>query len=184
MNFPYYTRDGSVVNILHCTCASSSGVTRRYKELKMSALWTLISYESLHLWQVKFYNRTHWKGDFCQFCVVGGGSSGALIVNTFVWAWLEILIVLSLQNLTAVFPVTVADLGGAPPPRPKIFSIACSFSENLTKSYVGAPLEGRRPLLQGILDPPLSNAVVRCNRTRWREFFASIQTYNFVQIAD
>ena len=44
----------------------------------------------------------------------------------------------------------------APPLRPKIFSISCSFSENLTKSYVGAPTpEGRRPLLQGILDPPL-----------------------------
>ena len=48
--------------------------------------------------------------------------------------------------------------GGAPgarPPRPKIFSISCSFSEKLAKSYVGAPLEGWRPLLQGILDPPL-----------------------------
>ena len=46
--------------------------------------------------------------------------------------------------------------GGAPgasPPRPKIFSISCSFSQNLVKSYVGAPLEGWRPLLRGILDP-------------------------------
>ena len=25
------------------------------------------------------------------------------------------------------------------PPWPKIFSVSCSFSENLTKSYVGAP---------------------------------------------
>ena len=42
----------------------------------------------------------------------------------------------------------VADLGGAPsgtPPRPKIFSISCSFSQNLAKSYVGAPLNGWRP---------------------------------------
>ena len=51
----------------------------------------------------------------------------------------------------------VADLGGAPL-RPKIFLISCSFSENLTKSYVGAPPGGRRPLLQGILDPPLLTA--------------------------
>ena len=29
--------------------------------------------------------------------------------------------------------------GGGAPLRPKIFSISCSFSENLTKSYVGAP---------------------------------------------
>ena len=60
---------------------------------------------------------------------------------------------------------SVADLGGTPPAcaplRPKIFLISCSFSENLTKLYVGAPQppfpppEGRRPLLQGILDPPL-----------------------------
>ena len=39
---------------------------------------------------------------------------------------------------------TVADLGGgcprrALPLRPKIFSISCSFSHNLVKSYVGAP---------------------------------------------
>ena len=31
------------------------------------------------------------------------------------------------------------------PTRPKIFSISCSFWENLTKLYVGAPPEGRRP---------------------------------------
>ena len=47
----------------------------------------------------------------------------------------------------------VTDLGG--PLRPKIFSISCSFSQNLAKSYVGAPLKGWRPLLRGILDPPL-----------------------------
>ena len=51
----------------------------------------------------------------------------------------------------------VADLGrGAPgarpdpPPRPKMFSISCSFSEILTKSYVGAPLRGSAP-------PPTGN---------------------------
>ena len=39
--------------------------------------------------------------------------------------------------------IPVADLGGhtqhTPPPQSKIFLISCSFSENLTKSYVGAP---------------------------------------------
>ena len=40
--------------------------------------------------------------------------------------------------------IAVADLGGAhpappPPPWSKIFSISCSFSENLTKSYVAPP---------------------------------------------
>ena len=44
----------------------------------------------------------------------------------------------------------VADLGGAAPLRPKIFSISCSFSENLTKSYVGAPPRGSAP-------PPTGN---------------------------
>ena len=47
------------------------------------------------------------------------------------------------------------------PPWPKIFSISCSFLENLTKSYVGTPPEGRRPLLQGILDLPLPSTVHR-----------------------
>ena len=42
-----------------------------------------------------------------------------------------------------------------PPLRPKIFSISCRFWENVTKSYIGVPLEGQRPLLQGILDLPL-----------------------------
>ena len=51
--------------------------------------------------------------------------------------------------------MTVADLRGAPPLQTKIFSISCSFSENLAKSYVRAPLESWRPLLWGILDPPL-----------------------------
>ena len=58
--------------------------------------------------------------------------------------------------------LAVADLGGrprrAPPPRPKMFSISCSFSQNLAKSYVGAPPKGWRPLLRGILDPPLIRA--------------------------
>ena len=38
----------------------------------------------------------------------------------------------------------------------QILSISCSFSENLAKSYVGAPPLGSwRPLLREILDPPL-----------------------------
>ena len=63
----------------------------------------------------------------------------------------------------------VADLGGRPgarPPRPKIFLISCSFSENLTKLYVGAPLEGQRPLLQEILDPHLTCNYKINERTR------------------
>ena len=58
--------------------------------------------------------------------------------------------------------MTVADLRGAPPPplQTKIFSISCSFSENLAKSYVGAPLESWRPLLWGILDPPLHDVTL------------------------
>ena len=61
--------------------------------------------------------------------------------------------------------IAVADLGGRTrrakysPLRPKIFSISCSFSQNLAKSYVGAPPEGWRPLLRGILDPPLNWSV-------------------------
>ena len=42
--------------------------------------------------------------------------------------------------------------GGAPPQRPKIFSISYSFWENLTKSYVGAPPRGSAP-------PPTGNPV-------------------------
>ena len=42
------------------------------------------------------------------------------------------------------------------PLQPTIFLIACSFSEIFAKSYVGALLlEDWRPLLRGILDPPL-----------------------------
>ena len=52
------------------------------------------------------------------------------------------------------FPVT--DLGGhsrcvaPPPPRPKIFSISCSFLQNLAKSYVGTTPRGLAP-------PPTGN---------------------------
>ena len=50
--------------------------------------------------------------------------------------------------------------GGAPPartplPRTKIFFISCSFWENPANLYVGAPPRGWRPLLRGILYPPL-----------------------------
>ena len=74
---------------------------------------------------------------------------------------------------------SVADLVGGrtqrapPPPRPKIFLISCSFSENLTKSYVGAPPEGQRPLLQGILDPPLIFAHKSRTIEYVRRFFTS-----------
>ena len=53
---------------------------------------------------------------------------------------------------------TVADLRGALP-WPKIFSISCSFSENLANSYVGAfPWRVRTPSYgRGIMDPPLNH---------------------------
>ena len=41
------------------------------------------------------------------------------------------------------------------PLRSKIFLFSCSFWGNLANLYVGAPLEDWRPLLWGILDPPL-----------------------------
>ena len=40
-------------------------------------------------------------------------------------------------------------------PQVQILLISCSFWENLAKSYVGVPLEGWRPHLREILDPPL-----------------------------
>ena len=51
-------------------------------------------------------------------------------------------------------------------PRAKNFSISCSFWEILTKSYVDAPPppEGRRPLLQGILHPPLNTTLTANTR--------------------
>ena len=45
---------------------------------------------------------------------------------------------------------------GAPPYSPKFSQFHAVFLRNLAKSYVGAPLEGWRPLLRGILDPPLA----------------------------
>ena len=68
---------------------------------------------------------------------------------------------------------SVADLGGVkePPLRPKIFSISCSFSQNLAKSYVGAtppPPVSWRPLLRGILDPTLQiHKLYRNTRLYW-----------------
>ena len=53
----------------------------------------------------------------------------------------------------------LADLRGCegrvPPLGVQILSISFSYGENLAKSYVGAPLGSRRPLLGEILDPPL-----------------------------
>ena len=51
--------------------------------------------------------------------------------------------------------MAVADLSGTPPLRPKMFSISCSFSDYLAKSYVGTPPGVLSPLLRAILDPPL-----------------------------
>ena len=65
---------------------------------------------------------------------------------------INLLIVILNSGGSRIFPTGVRQL-------PKVlFSIFCRKlleNENLTKSYVGAPLVGRRPLLQGILDPPL-----------------------------
>ena len=55
--------------------------------------------------------------------------------------------------------------GRAPPPGVQILSISCSFWENLTKSYVGAPLGSWRPLLGEILDPPLHTVPRTNNKT-------------------
>ena len=49
-------------------------------------------------------------------------------------------------------------VGGGAPLQPQIFSILCSFLENLAKSYNGAPWGDWYSLLQGILDPPLLNS--------------------------
>ena len=68
--------------------------------------------------------------------------------------------------------VTVADSRGRPPP-PKTFSISCSFPENSAKPYVGAP-QGWRPLLRGILDPPL-----RCNRTGCKRDPVYVKNYDY-----
>ena len=54
--------------------------------------------------------------------------------------------------------------GRAPgtPLRTKIFLITCSVWENLANLLVGAPLlEGWRPLLRGIVDPPLQNIYIQ-----------------------
>ena len=42
-----------------------------------------------------------------------------------------------------------------PPPPIQILLSSCSFGEKLAKSYVDATLEGLRPHLKDILDPPL-----------------------------
>ena len=55
-----------------------------------------------------------------------------------------------------IWTSSVADLEGPPPVRPKIFAISCSFWENFGKIVGWCPLlEGWRPLLRGIMDPPL-----------------------------
>ena len=70
--------------------------------------------------------------------------------------------------------------GRMPPLRSKIFSISCISSEILTKSYmlvppprwVGAPSPvGRRPLLQGILDPALKS-VMKPNQRLYMSHFS------------
>ena len=50
--------------------------------------------------------------------------------------------------------------GGAPLLRTKIFLILCSFWESPANLYVGAPPRSLRPLLRGILYPPLLHDVM------------------------
>ena len=63
------------------------------------------------------------------------------------------------QNQTPGRDHFITEFGGGSgrgaPLRSKMFSISCSFRENLAKSYVGTPPDGWHPLLRGILDPPL-----------------------------
>ena len=55
-----------------------------------------------------------------------------------------------------LFTIGRSKVGPPPPLRTNIFLISCSFSENLGNVYAGAHLlEGWRPLLRGIMDPPL-----------------------------
>ena len=45
-----------------------------------------------------------------------------------------------------------------PPPNHDVLNFI-PFFENSTKSYVGIPMDGRYPLIQGILDPSLHSKV-------------------------
>ena len=63
---------------------------------------------------------------------------------------------------------------GAPPLRSKIFSISCSFSQNLAKSYVGALPGGLAPPPTGILDPPLLRAFLL---HRFSHYLAYLNSY-------
>ena len=100
----------------------------------------------------------------CQFKTATDGVAGGYIYQCQPWMKTT-LRKLHQRKGYCTDVLAVADLGGrtrrAPPLRSKIFLISCSFFENLTKSYVGAPLEGWRPLLQGILDPPLIGFIKR-----------------------
>ena len=58
-------------------------------------------------------------------------------------------------SVNLVYPCALADLGGVPL-MPKIFSSSCNSLENLAKSYVGAPPQGRHP--QG---PPHEESWIR-----------------------
>ena len=63
------------------------------------------------------------------------------------------------MNLIVIIIYTLLFSGGfRGHPRPKIFSISCSFSQNFKiwqNHMLAPPPEGWRPLLRGILDPPL-----------------------------
>ena len=74
---------------------------------------------------------------------------------------------------------TVADL--KPPSGPKFSQFHAVFSEILIKSYVGVPpAEGWRPLLQGILDPPLLGWLFLETKTFFKDDISVIYLTTFI----
>ena len=143
---------------------------------QISANWTLIdvNHEISH---------SDLGGANFTVIVTGSGSIGYVEISNSTWGQL---------NVSRGFDIKVSDCqmgsraipsggfsGGAPgarPLRPKIFSISCSFSQNLVKSYVGAPLEIWRPLLRKILYPPLIPVInsAFCNVSVSNSIFFSV----------
>ena len=73
-------------------------------------------------------------------------------------------------------PLPAADGGGGcsrcAPPWPKMFSIPCSFLENMAKWYVGYP-RGLAPPPWGILDPPLVVGGKKCTILPFCEYMCN-----------
>ena len=94
---------------------------------------------------------------FCEFGVrmniIPVIISGSLLQNNMKKIRMTLHVLLYLSDLA------VGDPRGVPwcesPYDTKFSRFHGVFGKKLTKSYVDAPLEGRHPLLQGILDLPL-----------------------------